>query len=143
MRYHVGDRLLCRVNQDGTVIFDVDWSNPKYSQFKAQLYEVIGILRDFYIILVPENITNSSIINSEAVVKWTKIHSKNVQIDPKHFGSHVFLIQEKSIGGREVIDPYATALMCRICLDYFPWAVANQADGSLICWVCRSTRNYK
>ena len=28
---------------------------------------------------------------------------------------------------------------CRGCLNFYPYAVSNQADGTLLCWSCRTT----
>ncbi len=29
---------------------------------------------------------------------------------------------------------------CKLCKNFFPMAVPNQLDGSMICWSCRNTR---
>jgi hypothetical protein len=38
---------------------------------------------------------------------------------------------------RPVIDPANDGCFCRVCKNWYPMAVANQSDGTLVCWLCR------
>lgn len=144
MKYHIGDKLICRVNEDETIIFDMDWDDERYNKFKTKLFEVIGIFRDHYILLVPTTITSSSLLDKDTASSLEEMSedesSNKLVFDPKHFGKHILLLREKSVGGREVYDPYDHPLQCLMCEEYFPWALPNQEDDSFICWVCRNTR---
>lgn len=145
MQYNIGDRLICRVNDDESIVFDVDWSDSKYDKFRTKLFEVIGIFRDYYIIIVSSNMNNSYLLDNDIVTNLSNIskNSDKINFGPKHFGKRVCFVQEKSVGGRASYNPYDDPLKCFICEEYVPWALPNQEDDSFICWVCRSTRLYK
>jgi len=141
MEYHIGDNILCRVNQDESIIFDIDWNDNRYQQYEAKLFEVISIYIKHYVILVYNSITNGITLDLDVFNDWIAIDSQ-FKIDKKYFGSKIFLVRDIAVGGRKIFDPYKDPINCEICLEQIPWAVPNQQDGSFICFVCRSTRIY-
>jgi len=132
MLYHIGDRVYCRINSDSSVIFDYDFYDSRYLQFKIRTFEVIGIHDIFYVILCWPGVDDAVLLNKDRIDKWN--------INPKHLGRYGIFVREFSIGGRETIDYYKNALACKVCKEYYPYAEPNQPDGSLVCWVCRTTR---
>ena len=146
--YSIGDYLICRVNTSKTdtiptVIFDIDFNDPKYQQFSTRNYLVIGYWGNYYILNVPNEITNAELLTQSRIDRWKKDDPTIKNIDPKFIGESYFLIKDNSVGGRVKFDPYSKPLKCKICFEYVSWAVPNQDDGGFICWVCRNTRLIK
>lgn len=132
MLYHVGDFILCRISNDGKIVFDVDFDDNRYQQFLVQPLEVVGLFKNYYIVAAPGCTHAAHIIDEE----FLQEHN----IEAKFLHETVTFVREIAVGGRRYFDPYLNPLSCKICKEYFPYAQANQTDGSLICWVCRTTR---
>lgn len=132
MLYHVGDFIFCRVSSDGKIVFDIDFDDTRYKQFSVKSLEVVGIFNQYYIIVAPNCIHAAHIVDEE----FLQEHN----IDVKFLYETVTFVREIAVGGRQHFDPYLSPLSCKICKEYFPYALSNQTDGTLICWVCRNTR---
>lgn len=133
--YHIGDFVLCRTSDDDKIVFDVDFNDQRYGNLIVKALEVIGVLDDkYYIVLTPDQL-GDFVIDENFIRKY--------KVDKKFLRKAAAFVREPAVGGRKYIDPYSNTLACNICKEYVPYAIANQDDGTLICWVCRTTRVIK
>lgn len=136
MEYFVGDWIKVRTNHDYSLIFDVDFYDSRYLHFGVIELEIIAVHEDiWYVVEAPATVTEDTVlVNKSRLKKWKLL--------PSMLDRQISLISEKAVGGRRKFDPYVNALSCKLCQEIFPYAPANQPDGTLICWSCRSTKNY-
>jgi len=136
MLYSIGDFVLVRVNEFETLVFEVDFYNPNYANFAVREFEIIGYTNNnYYILAIPENITQDIIIiEANEIKKW--------KLPSTYLNHKVICLLECAVGGRRKYDPYTNAMVCKICQNSYPYAIANRIDGTLICWSCRTTKGY-
>lgn len=130
MRYRIGDKVICHVSIDRSVIFDTDFNDPRYQKFNTQEFEIIGTCGSSYVILVPKS-TDSSF-----KIKEKFLETYNVL--PKFLDSNILFIKEESIGGVVGSD----SAVCCCCKQSIVWAQPNQEDGRFACYVCRTDPRY-
>lgn len=136
MEYHVGDKVWCRTSSDGAVIFDVDFNDKRYRQFRIRTYEVIGFHdKRYYILLVPSMVDASFELTDDILL----LHG----LPAKYLSRYGFLLREEAVGGRQKVDFYRDACMCCACKQYVPYAEPNQADGRFACYSCKTDERYK
>lgn len=135
--YYPGAKVLCRVNEAQTLIFNVEFYDTRYASLPTREFEVAGwAANNCYAIVVPDGMENSYPMTPDLMF------SLQLKLDNKYLNKNIYIIKESAIGGRKLEDPYANPIKCSICNEYFPYAETNQPDGTLICWVCNSTRKY-
>lgn len=130
--YNIGDRVLCHINYDGTIIFDIDFYDSRYSECKIKDFEIIGIHREQYLLLAEHDVEGGKTVDT-----WLL---QEAGIKAKFLWQTVFYIGEVAIGGRLSYDPYMDALSCEICKEPVPYAEPNTEDDKFICWICKQTR---
>lgn len=136
MEYFVGDWIKVRTNQDQSLIFDVDFYDSRYLHFEIIELEIIAIHEDIWYVVEPP----PTVLEDTVVVNKARL--KNWRLGPDKLDRNISLVSEKAVGGRRKFDPYLNALSCKLCQEIFPYAQGNQPDGSLVCWSCRTTKNY-
>ena len=124
-----GDIVVCKVKGNSIV--------PVLEQFDIELqFEVIGysFADGFYILYVPQyyNIQNS----------WTveKTHLSDFFIKNKFLTKKAAAIKQDHIS--RIITTTQNGISCSKCKKFYHLAEANQQNGTLICWSCR-TNPYK
>jgi len=128
--YQIGDLVYCHESADHSLLFDMDFLDSRYLTFPVVNLEVIGYYQNFIVVLAPVNYTNTVMIDE---------NFRNILgLGESYLGQNLFLLKEKSIGGRVTYDPYETVLRCGKCGEYYPWAINNREDGSFWCYVCRT-----
>jgi hypothetical protein len=127
--YCVGDLVSLRISADELCIFDIDWNDSRYKQFKFKYFEIIAKLQFEYIIEVPVLTADNFDLDKDVITKYN--------IDKKFLGSYGCLVHHSSIGNRKYHDYYKNPLFCILCKDSYPYAEANFGN-KLICWSCRN-----
>lgn len=117
-----GDRVDCRVKQAVLV--------SPYKDFdEVKTFEIIAKDKYGYYLFVP----------GYYFLKGTTIADKyfcaQLNVDKKFIGENVIYIQGNMIFR---VDSVLDGLNCAKCREFFHMAEANQPDGTLICWACRS-----
>jgi len=59
---------------------------------------------------------------------------KALNIDPKFLDEEMVYIKENIVAS---VVTRQDGLQCKICKEFFPYSVANQEDGCLVCYSCR------
>lgn len=86
-----------------------------------------------YLVLTPNasNMGATFLIDQQTCTQYN--------IDSKYIGHRAGTLHEKSISSILVCSqaPKNGGEVCKKCRDFYPYAVPNQVDGTLICWSCR------
>lgn len=138
MQYKIGDRVFAKISKNRDIIFDIDFANPAYRDFLNDTFLIIGIYKDKereYMLLCDYEITNSVVLSKKVAEQFG--------VDPKYIDDWIYVVGEKAVGGRVIPDYNATALKCCVCLNFFPYAETNQADGRFACFSCRTDGRYR
>lgn len=130
MRYQIGDKVFVHVSEDRQTIYDADFEFPFYRNFPVEIFELVGIKDDWYVLLIPRHVESCFMLIEGYIHEY--------QVNPKHIGSFMFLIREKAIGGKERKDYVALAPKCFICREPSPYSEPNLPDGRFVCFPCRT-----
>lgn len=122
-----GDQVLCRI-KDNVI---VSTYNDLFDE--TQLFDVVGIYDETYILHVPSLLTlkDSIHINYNNHKKYG-LESKFIDINVCLTAEHKILRIYYRMDG----------MCCRVCKDFHPMASPNQFDNTLVCWRCRKYPTY-
>lgn len=128
MKYSIGDWVYCRINPAHSIIFDIDFFEPRYQYQVSESFLIIGKSNDGYVIEVFETLDDT--------LSWVVLerHLKKFGIDQKYLGTFAMNIREEAIGWRKRFDPYLNASPCLICKEPIPYIESD----SYTCWSCRN-----
>lgn len=117
----VGDTISCRVKSCLIV-------SPYRSYDEIKSFVIVAKDEHGYYLFVPHYflLKNSFVLD--------KYKLKTLGIEKKYLDEEIVYIQENMIAS---IESTRNGMTCRICKEHFPYAVANQEDGTLICFSCR------
>lgn len=117
----VGDTISCRVK------FALIVSPYKaYDEIKS--FVIVATDDHGYYLFVPHYFT----LKDSFIIDRYKI--KNLGIDHKYLDENAVYIQANLVASVESRNEGVT---CKVCKEVFPYAVANQDDGSMMCFSCR------
>jgi len=123
-----GDQVVCIIKA-GVVLqaTEVDYD-------LKQIFDIASQYENGYMIYVPVSLFLKDAI---PVVAGNLAKFK---IDKKFLGSSIYYITEyKIVYVYRKID----GICCSDCNEFYSMAVANQPNGTLICWNCRHYKHYK
>lgn len=121
-RLKPGDRINCRLKESRIV-------NP-YSEFDDEkTFEVISVDDSGYYLFVP---VYYLVKDSYKIDHWD---AKEMGVDPRFLGEECVYILENLVAKvHAVLD----GMFCTKCKEFYEYASANQKNGTLICWTCRT-----
>ena|SRR5271157_146437 len=117
----VGDTISCRVKSALIV-------SPYRAYDEIKSFVIVATDEHGYYLFVPHYL----LLKNSFVVDKYKI--KNLNIDKKYLDENAVYIQENLVAS---VQARNDGLACKICREFFPYSVANQDDGTLICYACR------
>lgn len=117
----VGDTISCRVKSALIV-------SPYRAYDEIRSFVIVATDEHGYYLFVPHYFS----LKDSFVIDKYKI--KNLCIAQKYLDENAVYIQENLVASVEARNDGMT---CRICREFFPYSVANQDDGTLICYSCR------
>jgi len=125
---HLGDTIYCKIRGNTVVPVSYDKCDAKIP------FELIGISPEgFYILLVPKYY---SIKHSW---KIERSHAEDCDIDIEFLGKKALAIPKEKIAKVDVRTPInQDGTICVKCGRFYYMAEANQDDGTLICYTCRT-----
>ncbi len=119
-----GDRVDCRV-KSSTIV------SPYKDYDEIRTFEIVATDPLGYFLFVPIYVSIKGSITADARL------SHRLGIDKKFVDEQIVYIQENMIFQvRDVMD----GVVCCKCGEFYAMAEANQEDGTMICWACRSNR---
>lgn len=135
MLYHPGDYVYCRITTDRKTILNVNFNDLRYVHCAMEVYLILAIDKNLYLILAPDSITSYTGLLDQDTLNLYSISSM-------YRGKKMAAVGEMAIGGKKIIDFNSTAISCCICREPVAYAQANLADGRFACFRCRTdTRN--
>jgi hypothetical protein len=116
----VGDTISCRV-KTATIVSPY----KNYDEIKSFL--IVAVDENGYYLFVPcyYLLKNSFIAD--------KYKIKSLGIENKFLNEEITYIQDNMVAS---IDSIRSGISCKICREHFPYAEANQEDGTMICFSC-------
>lgn len=118
-----GDRVVCRIRNSEIV-------GPYSQDYEyTKTFEIVGTDDLGYYIYVPPY------LYLRGVLRIDNYNYKRLNINKKYIGDDVLYIIEGLIAG---VDMILDGKSCNKCHEFCSKAVANQADGSFLCWSCRN-----
>lgn len=117
-----GDTVSCRVKSASIV-------GPYRSYDEIKSFVIVAVDANGYHLFVPHYCTLHGTITVD------QRRCNTLGIDPKYIGEETIYILENIICG---VESKQDGLNCKRCLEFFKYAVANQEDGTLLCYSCRS-----
>lgn len=120
-KLNVGDTISCRLRSANIV-------GPYRSYDEIKTFVIVAVDEQGYYLYVPHYIY----INDCVVADFYRC--KALGIDSKYINENIVYILENMIAS---VERKQDGLQCKICREFFPYSVANQADGSLVCYSCR------
>jgi len=122
-----GDLISCKI-QSSTIVIPY----RKYDEIKT--FTIVSATEHGYYVFVPH------FYYLNGCVKVNSIRIKNLNIDKKYMDENIAYVQENFIFA---LVKKQDGLCCKICFEFFPYAVPNQEDKeTLICYACRQRPNY-
>ena len=116
-----GDTISCRVKSALIV-------SPYRSYDEIKTFTIIASDDHGYYLYVPHYYCLKGCVVAD------QYRCKKLGIDKKYIGEDIIHIQENMIAS---VDRKQDGIVCKICREFFPYAAANQEDGTLICFSCR------
>ena len=96
---------------------------------ESRVFEIVATDSEGYCLYVPHYL----FVKETLVVDYSR--ACRLDIDPKFMGENiVYVLEDFVISVKSILD----GMSCKKCQDFFAYAEANQEDGSLICFSCRS-----
>jgi hypothetical protein len=144
----LGDTILIRVSTVyGSIKSVDDFGYDKHKFIVIGHYDGDGFLEDQQFLITPSDESIFIDPNSVAfarlnVSSFTAIKSKsysfinNLSSYDKKLCIWVYLEHICEVS-KPFIDPNNDGCFCKVCSNWYPMAESNQADGTLICWLCR------
>lgn len=117
----VGDTVSCRV-KSATIV------SPYRSYDEIKSFVIVAMDEHGYYLFVPHYF----LLKTSFVIDKYKI--KNLGINKKYLDENAVYIQENLVAS---VEARGDGMTCKICKEFFPYSVANQEDGTLICFSCR------
>lgn len=122
-----GDCIVCGI-RGGHI------ASPLSSFDEEKDFEIIAKDYKGYFLYVPEY------YNMADTIQVSAAHLKSLEINKKFLNCPMFyILDEDVLRVRRILDGKA----CSDCKQFYPFAQANQEDGKMICWPCRSYPFYK
>lgn len=118
----VGDTISCRVKSALIV-------SPYKAYDEIKSFVIVATDDHGYYLFVPYYF----ILKDSFIIDRYKI--KNLGIDQKYLDENAVYIQSNMVASVEARNEGVT---CKVCKEFFPYAVANQDDGSMMCFSCRA-----
>ena len=121
-----GDTVVC-VLKDGRIVSSYTDSGEEKD------FEIIALDLKGYFLYVPEY------YNVSGTKKITPANSKSLKIDKRFMDCQMIYISDSLINHvKQVMD----GLSCCVCKEFYKYSQANQEDGTLKCWRCRTYKYY-
>ncbi len=125
----IGDWGIVRVDASRKIIFDIEWNDERYKQYKEESFLIIGRSDKQYCLQV-KGFTESDVVSNR--------HIQSFGIDEFYINIECFFIRKESLLGRVFPNYYKDVLSCRLCGKTAPYAIPNLPDRkSFVCWACR------
>lgn len=121
MRLKAGDVISCRVKSALIV-------SPYRSYDEIKSFVIVATDDRGYYLFVPHY------FSLKGTFVLDNYKRAVLGIDPKYVGEEIIHIQENMIAS---VERKLDGMACRVCREFFPYAEANQDDGTLICFSCR------
>ena len=121
MRLNVGDTISCRIRSSSIV-------GPYKNYDEIKSFMIVAVDDHGYYLYVPHYYCLSGCVVAN------EYRCKNLNIDKKYLHEDIIYIKENMVAA---VECKQDGLQCKICGEFFPYSVANQGDGSLICYSCR------
>jgi hypothetical protein len=127
-RYSPGDKIFCYVKDNKIVnIYEDKWHEKR-------IFDIISSYDEGYIVHVPAS------FYLEDSFEITNSNYKKYNVLKKFINSNAYYINEFKIAGTySRLD----GLCCVKCKDFYAMAEANQPNGELVCWNCRTYPFFK
>lgn len=122
-----GDRVNCRLKG-----IEIVSANHDYDETKA--FEIVAVGEYGYYLFVPVYYTVKD------TVPIDKYRLNKLMIDDRFLGEDMVYIGEDMV--YQVVQQL-DGLNCSSCREFFPMAIANQEDDTLVCYTCRQDPMYK
>lgn len=116
-----GDRVDCRVKASTIV-------SPYKSYDEIKTFEIVATDDHGFYLYVPHYYPLKGTVTAD------QYRCKNLGIDKRFLNENIVYIQGNLVSS---VQSKMDGMVCRICRDFFPYAEANQEDGSLTCFSCR------
>jgi hypothetical protein len=117
-----GDRVDCRVKANAIV-------GPYRDYDILKTFEIVATDQYGYYLYVPIHLT------IKGSVKADQYQCKQLGIDKRFVDERIIYIQGNLVFQ---INHIMDGMCCARCREFYPMASANQDDGTLICFSCRS-----
>lgn len=117
----VGDTISCRVRSAQIV-------SPYRTYDEVKSFVIVATDERGYYLFVPHYFC------LKGTFVLDKYKRAVLGIDPKYVGEELIYIQENLVAA---VEARLDGMTCKVCREFFPYARANQTDGTLICFSCR------
>ena len=118
----VGDTISCRIKSAMIV-------SPYRAYDDVKSFVIVAVDEHGYYLFVP----HYYLLKDSFVADRYKI--KLLGIEQRYLDEDIVYIQENMVAS---IEAQMSGINCRICREHFPYASANQEDGTMVCFSCRS-----
>jgi len=124
VKLKAGDRVSCKLLNDSIV-------NGYSAYDEIKIFEIIAADSSGYFLYIPNYIyiKNIGLIDNFSIKKFN--------IPNKFIGEQCVYVSESLI--YKVVSEL-NGLFCCKCHEFYDYSTANQLDGTLICWSCRTYR---
>ena len=119
-----GDRIEVRIKSDTIV--------SNYKEYdELRVFEIVAIDDGGYYIYIPHHIylSGSTILDAST--------ARKLKIEQRFDGEKFLHIAESMINN---IKSEMDGMICARCKDFMKMAIANQSNGTFLCWSCRNDR---
>jgi hypothetical protein len=117
-----GDVVSCRVRSAAIV-------SPYRTYDEIISFVIVAVDEHGYYLFVPYYL----LLKETMIADQYKCRA--LGIDKRYLDENIIYIQENLIAA---ITSEQDGMACRVCKEFFPYAEANQEDGTLICFSCRA-----
>lgn len=120
-----GDRVVIKLKEDKL-------TNPYDDEFHStKILEVIATGNNGYYLFVPHYMFVHGTFTAD------KYKCREMPLPIKYLGEELLFVSESQI---YKVFSILKGMICSCCAEFYEYAIANQLDGSLICWSCRNRR---
>jgi hypothetical protein len=122
MLLKTGDTISCRIKSSLIV-------SPHNAYDEIKSFVIVAVDEHGYYLFIPHYFY----LKDSFTLDISKC--KKLDIQQKYLCEEIIYIQENMVA---FIESVLDGMNCKICKEYFPYAVANQNNGSLVCYTCKS-----
>lgn len=119
-RLNVGDTICCKIKSAVIV-------SPYKTYDEIKSFVIVATSEHGYYLFIPHYYYLNNCVVAD------KYRCKSLDIELRYLDENIIYIQENLVVS---VESKKDGMTCKICKEFYPYAVANQEDDTLICYSC-------